>query len=763
MKAKGRRQKAEGRRTEPRTAHVLPFGALIVDWFSGRSLAGPLRASARKLRLPPSAFCLLPSAFCLLFLSGCSLFHPKAGEGAATVTQAGNVTVNFVGVTGFTEAELRDTLFDPLDTIQHDGLSPAAADDCAFFLELFYRKNGYTFVNVNYVIASPQNLRLEVKEGPLVVLGDIRFTGNDHYPNTDNFKQYIIGQTRERFPSSRQDLPYVETDVQKGTDLVQRFYLSEGYLQAQVGTPATVYTNNRTRANLTVPIVEGQRYRFGPVALAGPLVFPEREMRGLIADQIPLPYTRQRVDGMARTLEDYYKKHGYFNAKVTAVSDPVSAGPDGRVPTTLQVDSGPLFHFDGSRIVGTDRLKPEYLRNRFKQLSGEVYDPAKLDELYQAMIRTGLFAQLRVEPVPQADDTLRLDIGVKEAKGREVGFSLGYGTFEGVIFGVELRDRDFMGTGRPISFTLDYSTRTISGELLYVDPYLLESDVEMRLSLHALTRDLDAYTKQQVGASAQFSRAFTKKFKASIFVESNSVTITKYDVQDFNLGPKSYTVDAIGATASLDLRDNPVAPTKGFVTNGTVDVASSALGGNVDYVRGTFRATYLLPLPGKTLLLVGFRAGIIKPYGESGGQFRVDSDRDPKTPEVLKGSMLPIDERFFLGGSTTVRSYAERQLGPYDHNTSGEPIGGEAYTLANVEYQFPLKLAADLKGAVFVDAGNLRERADEFGFGGEHYAVGAGIRYNLPIGPLRMDYGVNPSPGRNEAFGAFQFSFGLAF
>ena len=125
--------------------------------------------------------------------------------------------------------------------------------------------------------------------------------------------------------------------------------------------------------------------------------------------------------------------------------------------------------------------------------------------------------------------------------------------------------------------------------------------------------------------------------------------------------------------------------------------------------------------------------------------------------------MLPIDERFFLGGSTTVRSYAERQLGPYDHNTSGEPIGGEAYTLANLEFQFPVKLATDLKGAVFVDAGNLRPRAEQFGFGAEHYAVGAGIRYNLPIGPLRADYGVNPNPGRNEAFGAFQFSFGLAF
>ena len=700
---------------------------------------------------------------CVLALSGCGLFHPKAGEGAATRTQAGDVAVDFVGVTGFTNTQLRDTLFDPLDTIQHDGLTPATADDCAFFLELFYRKNGYTFVNVNYTIVNSRELRLNVEEGPLVSLGDIRFTGNEHYPNTDNFKQYIIGQTRGRFPASRQDLPYVETDVQKGTDLVQRFYLSEGYLQAQVGTPAVVYADNRARANLTVPIVEGQRYHFGEVKIEGELVFPAAEVRGLIADQIPLPYTTPRVDAMQRKLEDYYKKKGYYNALVLAVSDPVSAGPDGRVAATFQVTPGPLFHFDGSRIVGTDRLKPEYLRNRFKKLSGKVYDPATLDEVYQEMIRTGLFAQLRVEPVPQEDHTLRLDIGVKEAMAKEVGYSLGYGTYEGVILGVELRDRDFLGTGRPISFNLDYSTRTLLGELLYVDPYLLESDIEMRLSAHAETRDLSSYTKDEIGAEAQFTRSFTKQLKTSIFLESNHDEITAASVRPFYVGPKNYTADAVGLTASLDLRDNPLAPTKGFITNATFDVASSALGGDVDFVRGTFRATYLLPLPGKTLLLLGFRGGIIKPFGESGGHYEVDTDRDPKTPDVALGSMLPIDERFFLGGSTTVRSFVERELGPYDHATGGF-IGGQAFTVTNVEYQFPLlKSVADLKGAAFLDAGNLRPRAEQFGFTDERYGIGLGIRYNLPIGPLRVDYGVNPDPRPHEHDGAFQFSFGLAF
>lgn len=160
-------------------------------------------------------------------------------------------------------------------------------------------------------------------------------------------------------------------------------------------------------------------------------------------------------------------------------------------------------------------------------------------------------------------------------------------------------------------------------------------------------------------------------------------------------------------------------------------------------------------------LALGFRGGIVSPFGDSKGKFGVDTDTDPKTPPVLRGSRFPIDERFFNGGSTSVRSFAERELGPYDKK-SGDPIGGEAFTIINVEYLFPLVLA-DLRGAVFLDAGNLLADASEFGFANERYGVGAGLRYNLPIGPLRLDYGINPAPRQNEAFGAFHFSFGFAF
>jgi outer membrane translocation and assembly module TamA len=106
-----------------------------------------------------------------------------------------------------------------------------------------------------------------------------------------------------------------------------------------------------------------------------------------------------------------------------------------------------------------------------------------------------------------------------------------------------------------------------------------------------------------------------------------------------------------------------------------------------------------------------------------------------------------------------VRSFGERDLGPHDNH--GHPVGGEFFTVFNVEYTFPI--LGELQGAVFTDAGNLLPSSEDIGLNDMRYAVGAGLRYKLPVGPIRLDYGVNPDPRQFEDFGAFHFSFGFAF
>src|SRR6266513_141953 len=138
-------------------------------------------------------------------------------------------SIEFRGEQAFDEKELRVALKEEITTIDQFGLSPARADDLAFFLEVFYRKHGYARVNVHYTIESADRLRLDITEGPRFMLQTVLFDGNTREP-ADKLFEYMVGPTRERYSRLEKRLPFVAADMQEGTHLVQRFYIAEGFL-----------------------------------------------------------------------------------------------------------------------------------------------------------------------------------------------------------------------------------------------------------------------------------------------------------------------------------------------------------------------------------------------------------------------------------------------------------------------------------------------------------------------------------------------------
>src|SRR5205823_10647767 len=149
-------------------------------------------------------------------------------------------TVEFSGQKEFKEKDLRSAVKEQLATIDRYGLTPARADDLAFFVEVFYRKHGYTKASVHYRIEGRDRLRLEVDEGALMTLGTITFEGNVHEP-TDKLFEFVVGPTRQRYSKLQRRLPFVAADVQEGVDLVHRLYIAEGFLDAAVDQPRYIF------------------------------------------------------------------------------------------------------------------------------------------------------------------------------------------------------------------------------------------------------------------------------------------------------------------------------------------------------------------------------------------------------------------------------------------------------------------------------------------------------------------------------------------
>jgi outer membrane protein assembly factor BamA len=416
-------------------------------------------------------------------------------------------------------------------------------------------------------------------------------------------------------------------------------------------------------------------------------------------------------------------------------------------------------------VSGLNRLHPSFVVKRFSKLEGKTYSPDVLDERFRTLMKTGLFNLLQIKPVPVDGHLLRLDISAEEAKSKELGFLVGYGTYEGGIVGVQYRDRDLFGYGRPLTTSVEVSQRGYKGEILYEDPFFLDTDFAFKARLAALTFEYDGYTKFELGGRLELTRKITKQDEVGLTFAVRHVKIIDADIKPVFLGDENYFVNTVGLTNTLDMRESPYVTPRGFLINNTLDLASNAFGSDIEFIRGTVRLGYYLPLGPKPLTpgvvedkpgtplqrwfqqsWIGFgaRAGIIHSLTVSGPG---------------EATAIPIDERFFNGGSDTVRSFGERDLGP--HDPKGHPIGGEFYTVFNVEYTFPI--FGELQGALFTDAGNLLPTSEEPGLDDLRYAIGAGLRYKLPIGPIRLDYGVNPDPHPDEDFGAFHFSFGFAF
>src|SRR5215471_5392936 len=187
--------------------------------------------------------------------------------------------IEFRGQQSFKEKDLRVALKEEITTIEDFGLSPARADDLAFFLEVFYRKHGYAKVDVHYVIESGDRLRLDINEGPRFLLSQVIFDGNAHEPATKLF-EYMVGPTRERYSRVEKRLPFVASDLEEGAKLVQRFYIAEGFLNAVVDPPRDKFLADSSDVDVVVPIHEGRQYFFGNITFNGQTVYGGEALRG---------------------------------------------------------------------------------------------------------------------------------------------------------------------------------------------------------------------------------------------------------------------------------------------------------------------------------------------------------------------------------------------------------------------------------------------------------------------------------------------------
>jgi len=662
---------------------------------------------------------------------------PTTGENAN-----GPSNVLIEGLARADEAAARNAISTQITWIEKEGATRPRADDAAFLLERSLRHLGFPNAEVAWQIrgAPPVVVLTAATHGARRTLGAITFTGLDGDADTNRLVDLMRRATAQRaLGRIRQALPYVESDIEAGLEEVAADFRSHGYLDAAAG-PVIITETTRNAGeqaiDITVPVEKGALYHIGNITFSGNAGSETIALATRVAPRAGLVADVDNLSAVFADATDHLAGIGYSEATIAMDA----SRRDALLDLDLMVMTGRRYSIGAIRVEGNERTRPRFLERRFDPLVGRLFDPRAADRIQRELLSNGQFRRISVLPDSAEDgDIVDLLVVVEEEQRRELGFAVGYSNYEGAIIGISARQNNLFGSGRIASFDAEYTQRGISGSLRYDDAWFLDSPFKFDAGLTALTREHDGYEKQELGVLLRLRREFLEHHSASLFLGGSKVNVNSLGIPEEYLGATDYFANSVGLTYAFDLRDKPSTPTTGLLAEFTVEYGTSALGSDIDFLRGIGRLSYYRPLFGDLALALGARTGFIIPEG--------DTDD------------IPIDMRFFSGGSTTVRSFRERQLGPRSPN--GDPIGGSYVTTFNSELLHPI--AGGLKLAAFGDAGNLLTEEEGYRFDNFDYALGLGLRYDLPTGPIRLDYGWNPAPGVGDPSGAFHISIGIAF
>ncbi len=642
------------------------------------------------------------------------------------------VKIQWSGNRAFRDGALRDAVAEQLAQIRSEGLSRPNADDTAFYTAVFYHQKGYANASVSWQIAE-DTLVLTIEEGTRVKLRSAAIEGNPS-ASASTLLPLLISPLVDRQRTQASRLNYVRADLEVGANRIAEWYRNEGFLEVQVSQPEVTFSDDGQSADALVRVIEGKRYRFANPTFTGDLKYSRDQLTQILAPIISKPYTPARQNALGAALIKFYGSRSHFRVQVEVDADARNADSDGNVPVAINVNAGPTYRISGIEVLGLNRLKPSWIQSRLKPLQDAAFDPEKLVAKQQEMLSSGLFETLNVIPLEQPDHTIKLQIEAAETKARELGFSLGYGNYEGFLGGVRISDRNTFGQALPGSVELAFSQRAIALEASLSDPWLFETRTELITRLFLRNRIELGYEKKEAGLRGQLARKLTPHLQLAAFGVIRTVEISNADLLEAELGDAAYRIGTAGVSATYDRRDSVLNPTSGWIAAFNAD--TNTLDNGHTFARTTGRVSWHYPLPGKIRFAASARFGLLS-----------------------QKSAVPIDERFFLGGSTTVRSFQQRELGLVPGKPA--PTGGSAYSLVNLETDFPIW--NKVRGTLFFDSGSLSTDSLAVPTSNFRSAIGLGLRYALPVGPVRLDIGINPSPRPAEAWGATNLSFGFAF
>ena len=670
-----------------------------------------------------------------------------------TLTEHSEVTaLRFAGNTVFADRRLREVVGIKIGArVDH-----YAAQLGIEAIQAKYLDGGYRDVSVTYDrdrLNRAGELEYVIKEGQRVRIRKVLFEGNTAFSSRALRRQIGTKPAFWFFRKGAFDRDRVEADVAQ----LRRYYRDQGFLDAQVSYRVDA---GKAITDLIVVfiIIEGTRYAIEDIQFRGVTTFQVDELTATMGSQVGATFKQPQVDRDVRAIRDRYWSQGYIYATVRPIR--VFSATPGLVRMTIEVTEGEQFRVGQIVVRGNARTRDKVARREL-----DLYPPDDLLDLVEAreaerrLADTGAFSAARVLPVGNQPGVRDVIIDVEEsAKSGDFLFGLGVTSNSGVLGTVVLdlqnfditdrprswrelfKFRSFFGAGQRLRVELQPGTNLSRFRLDFTEPYFRDKPVRFDIGLYLFDRGRDDYSEQRVGTTISFGKRF-KRGRLQGWSGEISFRLERVRIDDVELFSSreikndegSHLLTSAKVSLARDRTDNRFLPS----TGDRFRISYEQFGG--DHGFGKLKAKYQRYQTIKTDVLD--RKSVLELRAEAG---------------AIIGD-APIFERFYAGGTGSIRGFDFRGVGPRD-GLNGNNIGGDYLLLLGAEYSYPL-FGENVRGHVFIDSGTA-------GTGAYRAAIGTGVRLTInvfgPV-PLEFNFAFPISSGSGDDEQVFSFLVGKLF
>ena len=540
--------------------------------------------------------------------------------------------------------------------------------------------------------------------------------------------------------------PYREAEWRALTDSLRRTLRLRGYYQAEVvplepGAPEPA--EDGLALDLRVRIEPGPAVSVGAVRFEGSAAFGDAELTEVAAIVPGTPYVAEEIVGAREDLERFYRDRGYLEAlvEVEAPVDPVRHEAE----VVFRVRPGSYFTVGGIIVAGLDTTRDSVIRSRLPFEEGDALGSGDLLEVRRRLVSMGIFRSVDVnllepeEPISERNVLIR----VVEGPRTSIGYGAGYSEREQVRGEGEWTRNNLFGMGHTLSLFGRFSLKGTRMVATYRGAESVEGEVPIFVSAFRESQDRESLDFIRSGIGVQVTR---RVFGRNLFLRYDLTTSELFDLKinpiqiDRNFADNLW-LSAVSASLVTDTRDDPVDPRRGRFGIVDVEWSSALLRSRAPFLKGLGQQYLFFPVGEQIVVAVAGRLGLAWTLGAD------------------EPALVPITERFFAGGATTLRGYKLDRAGPLD--PSGYPVGGNLLIVGNIEVRFPI--FGSLRGAVFSDHGGVYSEVSSFRLPDLGHNLGAGLRWNTPLGPLRFDYGIRLGDIGDAPRGQWHFTIGHAF